>query len=228
MIYTLKNVIFYYNKLKVLDINDLCFKKGKISVISGANGCGKTTLLKILNGLLKVKSGNIYFKNKSAETDNFKQIRENSVYVHQTPFLLTGTVYDNVAYGLKIRKKGRELINKTVMQTLNLVGLSGFETRKSSDLSDGEKKRVAIARALALCPEVLLLDEPTANIDRESVGKIYKTLKEINQNTTIILSSHDSRFNESIADEIFYMENKSIISQQIMNLHEAAFDKVLF
>jgi len=213
MIYTIKKASFSYGNHKVIEIDSLSINEGKIYVLFGPNGSGKTTLLKILNGLLKIKKGIINFEGISIDADNFKQIRNNTVYVHQNPFLLTGTVYDNVAYGLKLRKKDKNTINKTVKEILEFIGLSGFENRKSKNLSDGEAKRVAIARALTLSPKVLLLDEPTANIDRESVDKIYGILKKINEinKTTIIISSHDTMFNKKIADEILYMENGSIL-----------------
>lgn len=214
MIYSLKEVVFSYNGRKILDINDLQLDKGKIYLISGANGAGKTTLLKILNGLLEIQSGKIYFKDEPMELNNFKAVRSSSVYVHQTPLLLTGTVYDNIAYGLKVRKQSEETINKTVHEMLELFNLSNLEKRKSTDLSGGEINRVAIARALALAPEVLLLDEPTAHVDKESLINIQNILVNINQknSTTVIFSSHGC-YNKKLAHEIILIKDGNVTRQ---------------
>ena len=209
MIYKLEKVTFAYNGKKVINIDSLNIEKGRIYALIGPNGSGKTTLLKLLNGLLKANTGLIHYKGEPIEINKFKNLRNDTVYVHQNPLLLTGTVYKNVAYGLKIRKNPNNLTAETMAKILSLVGLDGFEYRKNKDLSVGEVKRVAIARALAISPKVLLLDEPTAHIDKKSIEKISNMLKEINNkhNTTIIFSSHDDQFSKNIADEIIYIEN---------------------
>jgi len=213
MIYKLENVAFSYNKRKIIDIMNLDVEEGRIYALFGANGSGKTTLMKILNGLLKVESGYLYYKNKPIESNNYKLIRKETVYIHQNPLLLTGTVCNNIAYGLKIRKESKENIEKIVQKMLKLVDLSGFENRKSKGLSIGEIKRVAIARALAISPKVILLDEPTAHIDRNSREKIAEILEETKKKfgTTVIFSSHDDTFNKKIADKVIHIENGEII-----------------
>ncbi|MEW5820015.1 MAG: energy-coupling factor ABC transporter ATP-binding protein [Cyanobacteriota bacterium] len=214
MIYKLKDIIYNYGSRKVLDIKNLQIEEGNIHVVSGANGSGKTTLLKIFNALIKVPKGIILFKDKPVEKDNIKLVRNNTVYVHQNPILFSGNVSDNVGYGLKIRKFPKDKIDQTVQQVLNLVGLQNFESRKSNNLSTGEIKRVAIARALAINPEVLILDEPNAHMDRQSLEQIEQTFKDINKihNTTIIISSHDSSFNNQIAHNIIMLEKGEIVS----------------
>ncbi len=188
----IKDLKFAYETKIVLNIKKLNFEKGKIYAILGANGSGKTTLLKILNGLL----GEHKFK------------MQNSIYVHQNPLLFSGTVFDNVAFGLKIRKEKN--INEKVKDALKLVGSENFENRKSKNISGGEIQRVAIARALILQPKVLLLDEPTANVDKQTVKLLEEILQKIKNKTTVIFASHDHNFAKRISDEIIYLENGKI------------------
>ncbi|MBT3169152.1 MAG: ATP-binding cassette domain-containing protein [Candidatus Cloacimonetes bacterium] len=188
----IENLKFAYETKIVLDIKKLEFEKNKIYAILGANGSGKTTLLKILNGLLGTRKFKI----------------ENSIYVHQNPLLFSGTVFDNVAFGLKIRKEKN--INEKVKDALKLVGLENFENRKSKNISGGEIQRVAIARALILQPKVLLLDEPTANVDKQTVRLLEKILQQIKNKTTVIFASHDHHFAKRISDKIIYLENGEI------------------
>lgn len=212
MIYQVKDIVFAYNDRIVIDIESFNIEEGKIIILSGLNGSGKTTLLKLLNGLIKPDKGIILFNGFPVEKDNYKHIRENTVYVHQNPILFSGTVFKNIAYGLNIRRLSKDTINKTVDEILSLFDLKDYKDRKSSQLSTGEIKRIAIARALAIKPKVLLLDEPTANVDKENLNKINQTLLSINRNscTTIIMSSHDTNFNTGIADVIVSIDNGRI------------------
>lgn len=214
MIYSLEKVTFSYNHTNVIDVDNLQIEEGKIYLLSGANGSGKTTFLKILNGLLKVKSGSVLYKSEPIELNNYKNIRQDTVYVHQTPLLLTCNVYNNVAYGLKIRKKPKEIIDNTTNEMLELCNLTELKKRTSINLSGGETSRVALARALALSPKVLLLDEPTAHLDRESLENIHNILKRFNeqQNTTVIFTSHGD-CSKKITQETLFIEDGRIIKQ---------------
>lgn len=184
----IKNLKFAYDKKVILNINNLDFQIGKIYSILGDNGCGKTTLLKILSGLLGDQKHKI----------------ENSIYVHQNPIMLSGSVFDNVAYGLKIREETN--IEKRVQVALKEVGLEKLSNQNSKTLSGGEVQRVAITRALILKPKVLLLDEPTANVDKQTVKLMKNFLTNITPQTTVIIASHDHDFVEQICDEIFFLE----------------------
>ncbi len=201
-LYQISNLKFSYNSKPVLDIKNLVLEKGNIYTFLGENGSGKTTLLKIMNGLLE--SSDLLFEGSS----NQQNIRNKTVYVHQNPFLLKGTVFYNIAFGLKLRQES-DLKNK-VKNALEIVGLEGFENRKSRDISGGEIQRVAIARALVLNPEVLLLDEPTANIDRKMVTRFSDILNKIRKNTTVIISTHDHHFAYHVGDEMIHLENGRI------------------
>jgi tungstate transport system ATP-binding protein len=210
----MENTVFCYGDQDqaALNINQLNFSLGTVNALTGSNGAGKTTLLKILNGLLSVNSGAIYYKDQLIDQKNRWILTRASVYVHQNPLLLSGTVFDNIIYGLKIRKFTKPKIDDIGEKFLKMLDLKKLAYRKAKNLSYGEIKRVAIARALAVAPEVLLLDEPTAHADQKSSLKIQETLLEIKQELglTIIFSSHDVKLNEQLADNIFLLEHGNI------------------
>ncbi len=211
MIYTVDNLYFGYDSKQVLAIDHLGFEERKIHVLLGPNGSGKTTLLKLLNRLLPLQKGEICFEGSSLEKD--PTFREKTVYVHQNPLLLSGSVYENIAYGLKLRKMAKQEIESRVEEALSIVGLEGFEKRKNSALSGGETQRVAIARALVLKPTVLLFDEPTSSVDRENVGRIEQILLEIKENlgSTVIISTHNLPFAYRICDRLVHLEEGRVI-----------------
>jgi molybdopterin-binding protein len=194
-----------------LDIPSLDFEDGKTYVLLGPNGSGKTTLLKLMNRLLVPDSGRILFRGADIATDN--EIRRKTVYIHQNPLLFSGTVRYNVAYGLKLRNYSREEIDERVERTLRIVGLEGFEKRKSTALSGGEAQRVAIARALVVEPDVLLLDEPTSSVDKNNIGKLEQILGSIQEQygCSIIISSHDLPFAYRMCDELIKLDEGRMI-----------------
>lgn len=214
-LYDINSLRFGYSGIPVLDIPELSLHEGMVHVLLGPNGSGKTTLLKLLNRLLpaqsgETESGRISFQGEALERS--RAVRERTVYVHQNPLLLSGTVFDNVAYGLTLRTYRRKTVEKLVMDTLLVVGLKGFERRKSNALSGGEIQRVAIARALVLEPQVLLLDEPTASVDRQNVGRIETLLKQIKDTygCTIIISTHNLPFAYRMCDRLIHMDEGRI------------------
>jgi len=204
LLFKIENLKFSYNGDPVININSLDIYSNKIYMFSGPNGSGKTTLLKLLNGLLKVKFKSIYYQGKPIQNKNYNNIRKNSVFVHQDPFLFSGTIYDNIAFGLKIKKKKN--INKKVDKVLEIVGLSKYKKRNCKNLSTGEIKRVSIARAIAVEPKVLFLDEPTSGVDEENKVKLEKILSDLNNETNIIFSTHDISFGEKICEKIIFLE----------------------
>ena len=131
-------------------------------------------------------------------------MRRRMVIVFQKPVVFSGSVYDNVAYGLKIRGQGRTHMRERVLHALETVDLSGYENRKARTLSGGEVQRVALARAMVTEPELLLLDEPTANLDPVSTarveGLITRVIRELH--TTVIMATHDMAQGQRLADQI--------------------------
>lgn len=210
----LENLVKRYDKNEVLNINSLIFSPQKITGIMGPSGAGKSTLLKIINGLEKKDKGNLYFKGEEISFPQQLSIQRKMTMVFQKPVLFSTTVYKNVAYGLKVRGLEDE---KKVLEAIDFVGLKGFENRKATSLSGGEAQRIALARAIILEPELLLLDEPTANLDPLNVEVIEKLLLKINKQkkTTIIIVTHNMFQAKRISDEVIFLKNGRVIEKGI-------------
>ncbi|MGC9118417.1 MAG: ABC transporter ATP-binding protein [Thermoproteus sp.] len=190
---------------------DLEVKDGEIFAVLGPSGCGKTTLLRLIAGLEEPTYGSIYFDGRDV-TDLPTQAR-NTAMVPQTWALWPHmTVFDNVAYGLKLRKLPKAEIEARVKRMLELVGLAGLERRRPYELSGGQQQRVALARALVVEPAVLLLDEPLANLDAklrlELRGEIRRIAKELS--ITTIYVTHDQEEAFAVADRIAVMNAGSV------------------
>lgn len=223
LIFKVRNLKKYYNGKTVLDIDNLDFQEGKIYAIVGPNGSGKTTLLNILNLLKKPDKGQIFFYNQEItdkSNSDTLEIRRRMTLVNQNPFLFHSTVYDNIAFGLKVRAIPFKIQQNRIKSALNVVGLSGFEDRKANQLSGGEAQRTVIARALTIKPEVLLLDEPTANIDQKNIDVVERIIKKINREikTTVIFTTHYLSQAYRLADEVISLLEGKIIKQVPENL----------
>lgn len=214
----LEKLSFAYNTVPVISLEELEFGRGKIHTLVGPNGCGKTTLLKILDGLLIPQKGEIIIDGivrKAGKNGGAVQ----TVYVHQNPYLFAGSVLSNITFALKAQGVSKDQTRARAEKALAQVSLAGFEKRRASALSGGETQRAALARALALSPQILLLDEPTANVDVESVKTLEKTLINLRDTLgmTIIMSSHDKSFAFRVSDRICFMD-KGLVSEQSENI----------
>jgi len=192
--YRLDSIRKCYGSNVALDIEELTIGEGRLYTLTGANGAGKSTLLNLLAFLSPPTSGEIFYAGKRVDWNHgsMEEYRRKVTLLHQSPYLFGGTVYDNVAFGLKARGIQGEARQRMVDKALDGVGLQGFRDRKARELSGGEAQRVAMARALALKPEVLLLDEPLANIDRETTGLLETLIASLPaQGTTVVLITHD-------------------------------------
>jgi molybdopterin-binding protein len=189
----LKNVTKVFGNKTVLDGINLQIREGEILALLGPNGSGKTTLLKILAFIEDPTSGEVKFQGEPVIFKNAEKMRMQSTLVFQKTILFDTTVYNNVAYGLKIRKIPKNVYDKEVGKVVKLAKLEGFEKRLARKLSGGEQQRVAIARALALKTKLLLLDEPTANLDPKNVGIIEEVIAEVNRElkTTSVMATHN-------------------------------------
>lgn len=223
LIFKVRNLKKVYNNKIVLDVDNLDFQEGKIYAIVGPNGSGKTTLLNILNLLEKPEEGQIFFHDQeitNKSNEDTLEIRRRMTLVNQDPFLFHSTVYDNIAYGLKIRSIPPKVQKSRIKSALNIVGLSGFKDRRANQLSGGEAQRAVIARALVIEPEVLFLDEPTANIDQKHVDVVERIIKKIRKEikTAVIFTTHDLSQAYRLADEVISLLDGKIIKQVPENL----------
>ena len=198
-----KNLTLNRNKQTILADISLQLSSGDFVLMTGQNGSGKSTLLKVISGLIKPDSFSFYKNSLKAEQKKQswsaarKYLRQNFCYLHQTPYLFSGTVYDNVAYGLKRRGLSKDNIEHLVNETLQKISLQNLSKRASNTLSGGEKQRVAIARSWVIRPGFILLDEPFANMDKRSRSTSYDIINQLKEdNIGIILTSHDAHNGE--------------------------------
>jgi tungstate transport system ATP-binding protein len=209
MLYELKNLKKTFDGRTVLDIDLLSLEAGKVFGILGPNGAGKTTLLEILAFLQPPTSGELGFNGEvvNFSTNSLIRLRRKVVIVGQHPILFTATVYKNLEFPLAIRKIPRPRREKIIQELLELVGMLSFKDNKAHKLSGGETQRIAIAQALACFPQVILFDEPTANVDVENQIAVERIIREINQQNvmSVILTTHDMIQASRLADDTVFL-----------------------
>jgi tungstate transport system ATP-binding protein len=194
IIYQLHNLVQTYNGRTVLQLDQLEIYKGEILAIVGPSGAGKSTLLRLLNFLEEPTNGLLSFENSPFNgAIPPLELRRKVTTVFQSPVLLNRSVAANVAYGLKVRRQNKKIIEQTVAEALKRVGLNRLAHASARTLSGGEAQRVALARALVIRPDVLLMDEPTANLDPYNVKLIEDIVAQVNRewNTTVVLVTHN-------------------------------------
>jgi len=199
----------------VLKNINLKVDNGEVLALIGPTGAGKTTLLRLLDLLEVPTSGSIYFNGVDVTRSKRLrlQARRRMSFVLQKPAVFNMSVYDNVACGLKWRREIGANVSQRVSRVLELVGMTEYANRNARTLSGGETQRVAIARALAVEPEVLFLDEPTANLDPVSVSKIEEVLAHIigEQKTTVVMATHDMSQGQRLAGRIGVIMNGEVL-----------------
>lgn len=215
IILEVKNLSKVYEK-EVLHIDQLSIRKGRIYGIIGPSGAGKSTLLRLVNMLEPPTGGEVYFQGRSISINvngRADVARRGMTLVFQKPLLFGTSVEENVAFGLKARRFAREEIRERVDILLGKVGLREFARRHAATLSGGEAQRVALARAVAFEPALLLLDEPTANLDPSNVELIERLIMDLNRETamTIIMVTHNIFQARRIAQEVIFMHEGRII-----------------
>jgi len=208
------NIGMVYNRHSILSDISLEIRKGEVFALIGPTGAGKTTLLRLLDLLETPSSGHIYFDNIDVTRSprHRLQARRRMSFVQQKPIAFSMNVFDNVACGLKWRHEKSNAIAQKVEDALHLVGMDDYKTRDAKILSGGETQRVAIARALVTDPEVLFLDEPTANLDPISASRIEEALAHIIQErkTTVIMATHNMSQGQRLADNVGVLINGSL------------------
>lgn len=185
---------------------------GKVGALIGPNGCGKSTLMLHLNGILTGK-GLIEVLGLPVVRANFKKIRERVGIVFQNPDdqLFCATVFDDVAFGPRNQGLNSGEVTRLVHESLHAVGMSGFEERSAFHLSLGQKKRVALATVLATKPEILLLDEPTANLDPRGRREIINLMAA--QAQTLLFITHDLLMVRELCHRVIVMDEGKIVCQ---------------
>ena len=235
-----KNVSKKFPDKEVLKKVNLKVEKGETFVIIGPNGSGKTTILRLLHMLDTPTSGTIIFdgQNINSTSQNQLKLRRRQSMVFQNPVMFNTTVYKNIAYGLKTRMLGgmkitiekikEKLEMQKVEEIIKYFNMLEYADQKATTLSGGEMQKVAIARVLVLKPELLLLDEPTANLDPAAGTLIENVIKDIKQKKehTIIMTTHNMFQAKRLADSIgFLYEGEIIESGPVKEIFENPKDK---
>ena len=208
----LKNISHSYDTTKVLDHVDITIGKGEFFTLLGPSGCGKTTLLRILAGFIHPTEGQVLIGEKNIT--NWEPEKRNMGIVFQNYALFPNmTVRDNIAYGLKVRKKSKEFIWEKCDYYMELAGLKELENRRINELSGGQQQRVAIARALVIEPQMLLLDEPMSNLDVALRVKMREEIRAIQQKIgiTTLFITHDQQEALSISDKVAVMKDGKVL-----------------
>jgi len=216
--YRLQSIRKRYGSNVALDVEELTIAEGRLYTLTGANGAGKSTLLSILAFLTPPTSGEIFYAGNRVDWNHgsVEEYRRKDTLLHQSPYLFVGSVHDNVAFGLKVRGIPGEEQRRIVDRALDGVGLQGFRDRKARELSGGEAQRVAMARALVLNPEVLLLDEPLANIDRETAGLLETVIASLPaRGTTVVMTTHDPDHPGRLNGESIHLEGGRHVLQSL-------------
>jgi tungstate transport system ATP-binding protein len=208
------NIGMVYEGKSILSDVSLEIRMGEVFAIIGPTGAGKTTLLRLLDLLEIPSSGQIYFDNiEVTRSPQYRlRARRRMSFVQQKPIAFSMNVFDNVACGLKWRREKNHIITQKVEDALQLVGLDDYKIRDAKTLSGGETQRIAIARALVTEPEMLLLDEPTANLDPIATANVEETLAHIIQErkTTVIMATHDMSQGQRLADKVGVLINGNL------------------
>lgn len=214
VIVELKNINKVYDQ-EVLKVKHLKLKKGNIHGIIGPSGAGKSTLLRILNLLTPPSDGRYYFYGQPVPNNGKERLalQRKMALVFQQTLLFRESVFNNVAFGLKARGYSRDEIKKRVNSLLEQVGMDHLTHRRADTLSGGEAQRVAIARAVAFDPELLLLDEPTANLDPGNIESIEKMICQMSRekNITVVMVTHNVFQARRIADDVIFIENGKVV-----------------
>jgi tungstate transport system ATP-binding protein len=222
-LFTIDGLRHVFDGREVLAVDHLAIAEGGVTVLVGENGSGKTTLLRLLNGLLDPAEGSILFRGlplagggrTAGQAAGRTAVRAQSVMVHQLPLLFRGTVAQNVGYGLRIRGVPRDEIADRVAVALEQVGLPGFAHRRATALSGGEMQRVCLARALALAPGVLLLDEPTANVDPDSRSVVERVIRDrARAGVSIVMSTHAMETAYRLCDTLVRLDSGRVVEPQ--------------
>lgn len=209
-----KKIIQFKNIVKSFEDGQVVLKGVSLDIyenefvtLLGPSGCGKTTLLRILGGFLQPSEGKVLFDGEDIVSVPPYKREINTVFQKYALFPHMD-VYDNIAFGLTLKKEPKDVIEQKVMRMLRLVSLEDYAHRNVTELSGGQQQRIAIARALAMDPDVILFDEPTSALDPELTGEVLAVMRQLAQEgMTMLVVTHEMGFARNVSDRIIFMEN---------------------
>ncbi|MGL9998403.1 ABC transporter ATP-binding protein [Enterococcus sp. DIV1444a] len=212
MFLEIRDITLFFDEKQVLEIDEIAIGEGELVTLLGPSGCGKSTLLRCIAGLEKPKTGTVFLDNEAVQDKPTKE--RNIGFVFQNYALFpTMTVFENVTFGLKVKKLNKEKINQQVFKMLDLVGMTEHAEKNVQQLSGGQKQRVALARSLVMEPKVLLLDEPLSALDARIRKQLQRDIRRIQQELqmTMIFVTHDQEEAMLISDRIFILNQGKVV-----------------
>ena len=216
VVLSLQNVTKKFGKLTVLDDMSLDVHEHEIVVLCGPSGGGKSTLLRTINGLEKIDSGKIYYRDELITNKNIKEVRKHVGMVFQSFNLFDNlTIQDNLTIApVKILKKNKQEAIAQAQKYMDTFGIGDKMHHYPHQLSGGQKQRVAIVRAMLMHPEIMLLDEITAALDPEMVREVLQVVLELAKTgMTMLIVTHEMEFARSVADRVIFMDKGNIVEE---------------
>ena len=215
---TAEQLSMRFKERVLFHIPELAIGPNDAIYLKGDNGVGKTTLLKILAGLLKPSTGKVVApKDTWLKQWTRRNGRVDVIYLHQSPYLFDGTVYENVVYGVKYQQNTAKDKRAQVISALRMVGLETLADEHISVLSGGEKQRVAMARAWILKPSILLMDEPSASLDQESIERLVIMAKDLlDRGSSIVVTSHQANALTDLCKKQWWIKEKTLIESPLL------------
>lgn len=228
--YHLHNIRFDYGKKTALSLPELSIDTGKLTALVGPNGCGKSTLLNLLAFIEKPSAGHILFFGELAKPENCLAYRQRIGYLPQKPYMLRGTVLDNLNLALKLRDIPKKLWQDRIDTVLERLNLGHLKAHKAASLSGGELQKTALARTLVTNPNVLLLDEPFSYLDQDSNPLLAQVIGEYlhEMQATLIFSTHDRLQALALADEVISLVKGEQINSPLVNLYHGVCKQHVF
>ena len=213
VIVSLRDIVVEFDGQRILDGLNLDIHDKEFVTLLGPSGCGKTTTLRLIAGFLEPNSGKVLLKGENITGVPPYKRPVNTVFQKYALFPHLN-VYENVAFGLRLKKLPEETIRPKVLEMLETVGLRGFERRSINQLSGGQQQRVAIARALSMNPHVMLFDEATSALDPELVRDVLGVMRDLaHDGMTMIVVTHEMGFARDVADRVVFMDGGVIVEE---------------
>ena len=217
---TTQQISMRYKERVLFHIPELSIGPNDAIYLKGDNGVGKTTLLKILSGLIKPSSGRIQSPTQSWQHNLFPRLKfKDIIYLHQTPYLFDGSVYQNVAYGIRFNKESQKDKRAQIINALRMVGLETLADEHISVLSGGERQRVAMARAWILKPSILLMDEPSASLDKESIERLVFMAEDLLQRgASLVITSHQTNALTDLCKKQWWIKDNTLAESPLLQV----------
>ena len=208
VVVSLRDIVVEFDGQRILDGLNLDIHDKEFVTLLGSSGCGKTTTLRLIAGFLEPNAGKVLLKGEDITGVPPYKRPVNTVFQKYALFPHLN-VFENVAFGLRLKKLDEDTIRRKVRDMLEVVGLKGFERRSISQMSGGQQQRLCIARAMAVSPSVLLMDEPASALDPISTAKVEELIHELKKEYTIVIVTHNMQQAARVSDKtaFFYMGN---------------------